>query len=153
MPVRPGASNMNRRNRRPRWSRSSWLPSRITVAEAYKAFLELPGGWGWVVAGIAVVSAAMTFAYSFRILYGAFAQQGTSTPPSGTAPQAQPGQGQSGQGMMGGIMGMMNMMGQMDPAQMSRVMENCNEMMEGMNRAPDGSGPSPSAPAPNPRRG
>ena len=44
----------------------------VSKEKAYKAFLELPGPWGWVVAGIAVVSAAMTFAYSFRILYGAF---------------------------------------------------------------------------------
>ncbi len=47
----------------------------------------------------------------FLAAQGAFAQQGTTTPPSGSAPQAQPGQGQSGQGMMGGMMGMMNMMG------------------------------------------
>ena len=97
--------------------------------------------------------AAAALVGGFLAAQGAFAQQGTSTPPSGTALQAQPGQGQSGQGMMGGIMGMMNMMGQMDPAQMSRMMDNCNKMMEGMNRAPDGSGPSPPAPAPNPRRG
>jgi len=44
----------------------------VSKEEAYSAFLELPGPWGWVVAGLAVVSAAMTFAYSFRILYGAF---------------------------------------------------------------------------------
>ncbi|MGJ7439808.1 hydrogen gas-evolving membrane-bound hydrogenase subunit E [Aquipuribacter sp. MA13-6] len=44
----------------------------VSKEEAYKAFLELPGPWGWVVAGIAVLSAAMTFAYSFRILHGAF---------------------------------------------------------------------------------
>ena len=76
----------------------------------------------------------------------AFAQQGTTAPPSGGAPQAQPGQG-----TMGGMMGMMNMMGQMDPAQMNRMMESCNKMMEGMNQAPGGSGPA--TPAPSQRRG
>ncbi len=93
--------------------------------------------------------AATVLVGGFLAAQGAFAQQGTTTPHSGSAPQAQPGQGQSGQGMMGG--GMMGMMGQMDPAQMNRMMENCNKMMEGMNRGPGGSGPA--APAPGPQRG
>ncbi|WP_380169447.1 hydrogen gas-evolving membrane-bound hydrogenase subunit E [Jannaschia sp. R86511] len=49
----------------------------VSKEEAYSAFLELPGSWGWVVAGVAVVSAATTFAYSFRILYGAFGGRNT----------------------------------------------------------------------------
>ena len=89
--------------------------------------------------------AAAALVGGFIAAPGAFAQQGATTPPSGSAPQTQ-----RGHGMMGGMMGMM---GQMDPAQMSRMMENCNKMMEGMNRAPGGSGHDPSAPAPNPRRG
>lgn len=86
----------------------------------------------------------------FLAVQGAFAQQGATTPPSGAAPQAQPGQG-----MMGGMMGMMNMMGQMDPAQMNRMMENCNKMMESMMGAPSGPPTSPpAAPAPSqPQRG
>lgn len=91
--------------------------------------------------------AAIALVGGFLAAQGAFAQQGSTTPPPGGAPQA--GQGQSGQGMMGG--GMMGMMGQMDPAQMNRMMENCNKMMEGMNRDPSGSGSA--APAPNQQRG
>lgn len=80
----------------------------------------------------------------FLAIQGAFAQQGATTPPPGSAPPAQPGQG-----MMGGMMGMMNMMGQMDPAQMNRMMGNCNAMMEGMMRPPSGPQTSPPA-APTP---
>lgn len=94
--------------------------------------------------------AATALVGGFLVAQGAFAQQGSTTPPSDGTPQAQPGQGQSGQGMMGGgMMGMMNMMGQMDPAQMNRMMENCNKMMEGMNQAPGGSAPA----APGQQRG
>lgn len=93
--------------------------------------------------------AATVLVGGFLVAQGAFAQQSTTTPPSGSAPQAKPDQGQSGQGMMGG--GMMGMMGQMDPAQMTRMMENCNKMMEGMNRGSGGSGHA--APAPGQQRG
>ena len=59
----------------------------------------------------------------------AFAQSGTPSPQSpGTMPMA----GDQG--------GMMNMMGQMDPnhmKQMSRMIENCNRMMESMMTAPE----------------
>jgi hypothetical protein len=44
-------------------------------------------------------------------------------------------------GMMGDRGGMMNMMGQMSPdhmKQMSRMVDNCNRMMESMNNAPTG---------------
>lgn len=46
----------------------------VSKEEAYYAFLELndPTWSGPLVAGIAVGSAALTFAYGFRILYGAF---------------------------------------------------------------------------------
>jgi hypothetical protein len=43
--------------------------------------------------------------------------------------------------MMGDRGGMMNMMGQMSPdhmKQMSRMVDNCNRMMESMNNAPTG---------------
>ena len=59
--------------------------------------------------------AAAALVGGFLATQGAFAQQGTTTPPSGSAPQAQPGQSQSGQGMMGGMMGKMNMMGHTAP--------------------------------------
>lgn len=49
------------------------------------------------------------------------------------APQHAPDQGMMGQG---GMMGHGGMMGQMGPAQMNRMMENCNRMMEGMQRSP-----------------
>ena len=59
----------------------------------------------------------------------AFAQGGTPSPQSpGTMPMA----GDQG--------GMMNMMGQMNPdqmRQMSRMIENCNRMMESMMTAPE----------------
>lgn len=45
----------------------------VSKEEAYYAFLELPGSWGWVVGAIVVASAAVTFAYSVRLLWGAFA--------------------------------------------------------------------------------
>ncbi len=45
----------------------------VSKEEAYYAFLQLPGGFGPLVAGFAILSAATTFAYSARILYGAFA--------------------------------------------------------------------------------
>ncbi len=44
----------------------------VSKEEAYKAWLELPGPLGGVVVGVAVISAAITFAYGFRLLYGAF---------------------------------------------------------------------------------
>jgi hypothetical protein len=46
----------------------------------------------------------------------------------------------SAKGMMGDHGGMMNMMGQMSPdhmKQMSRMVENCNRMMESMNHTPN----------------
>lgn len=45
----------------------------VSKEEGYYAFLDLPGSWGWVVGSVAVASAAVTFAYSFRLLWGAFA--------------------------------------------------------------------------------
>jgi multicomponent Na+:H+ antiporter subunit A len=45
----------------------------VSKEESYYAFLQAPGGWGPVVGGVAVLSAGVTFAYSARILYGAFA--------------------------------------------------------------------------------
>ncbi|GAA1163110.1 hydrogen gas-evolving membrane-bound hydrogenase subunit E [Nesterenkonia sandarakina] len=44
----------------------------VSKEEAYYAFLELPGVWGWVAGLTAVTSAAVTFAYGFRIWSGAF---------------------------------------------------------------------------------
>ncbi|HWX51112.1 MAG TPA: hypothetical protein VNZ61_23950 [Roseomonas sp.] len=95
------------------------------------------------------LSAAAALLGGVLVAQGVAAQQ-TTTPPSGAAPQAQPGQGQSGQGMMGGMGGMM---GQMDPAQMNRMMENCNKMMESMMQNRGGSGTAPSTPTPGQRRG
>ena len=46
------------------------------------------------------------------------------------------------QGMMGDHAGMMNMMGQMSPdhmKQMTAMIDNCNRMMERMNKSPTGS--------------
>jgi hypothetical protein len=46
------------------------------------------------------------------------------------------------QGMMGDHAGMMNMMGQMSPdhmKQMTAMIDNCNRMMESMNKSPTGS--------------
>jgi hypothetical protein len=51
-------------------------------------------------------------------------------------PSSQPPQAQ---GMMGDHGGMMNMMGQMGPdhmKQMTRMVDNCNRMMEGMSNVP-----------------
>jgi Spy/CpxP family protein refolding chaperone len=57
-----------------------------------------------------------------------FAEEGS---PSSPPPRAQ--------GMMGDHGGMMNMMGQMTPdqmRQMTRMVDNCNRMMESMSNAP-----------------
>jgi hypothetical protein len=58
------------------------------------------------------------------------------------AQEAQPPSQPSGtQRMMGDHAGMMNMMGQMSPdhmTQMTAMMENCNRMMENMNKSPTG---------------
>jgi hypothetical protein len=63
-----------------------------------------------------------------------------------TAPYAQeaepPSQPPGTQGMMGDHGGMMNMMGQISPdhmKQMTAMMENCNRMMESMNKSPTAS--------------
>ena len=56
-----------------------------------------------------------------------------------TAPSPQPPHTQD---TMGGHGGMMDMMGQMSPdqmKQMTRMVDNCNRMMESMNDAPAGS--------------
>lgn len=45
----------------------------VSKEEAYYAFLELPGMWGWIVSVVVVASAAVTFAYSVRLVWGAFA--------------------------------------------------------------------------------
>lgn len=45
----------------------------VSKEEGYYAFLELDGNWGWIIGAVAVASAAVTFAYSFRLLWGAFA--------------------------------------------------------------------------------
>lgn len=45
----------------------------VSKEESYYAFLDLPGTWGLVVGGVAVLSAAFTFAYSVRLVWGAFA--------------------------------------------------------------------------------
>lgn len=99
--------------------------------------------------------AAFTVAGGLALAPVVFAQ---GTPPSSTAPatQAPNGQGMTnGEGMMRG-QGMMNgegmmhghggMMGMM--SQMTRMMENCNRMMEGsnMNKAPGGGMGTPSTP-------
>jgi|LNAP01.1.fsa_nt_gb hypothetical protein len=55
-----------------------------------------------------------------------------------TKPSTQPRQTES---TMGDHRGMMNMMGQMSPEQMqqmTKMMENCNRMMESMSSAPTG---------------
>lgn len=67
----------------------------VSKEVGYYAFLELPGHWGWIVGAIAVASAAVTFAYSFRLLWGAFAgptqQRGLyDAAPSFLAPAAVP---------------------------------------------------------------
>jgi hypothetical protein len=46
------------------------------------------------------------------------------------ATPAEPGMGGPRGGTIGGMMEMMNMMGQADPQQMNRMVENCNRMME-----------------------
>lgn len=61
------------------------------------------------------------------------AQGNQAQTPQAPAPQQAPGQGMMGRD---GMMGHGGMMGQMDPAQMNRMMENCNRMMEGMQRSP-----------------
>jgi hypothetical protein len=58
------------------------------------------------------------------------------------AQEAQPPSQPPGtQRMMGDHAGMMNMMGQMSPDHMKQMtaMENCNRMMESMNKSPTGS--------------
>ncbi|MBC7292153.1 MAG: DUF4040 domain-containing protein [Actinotalea sp.] len=67
----------------------------VSKEESYYAFLQLPGGWGILVGVVAVLSAAMTFGYSARIVYGAFAgptvQEGLYEPrPSFLLPAALP---------------------------------------------------------------
>ncbi len=59
----------------------------------------------------------------------AYAQGDQAQAPQTPAPQQAP---VTGQGMMqgGGMMGKGGMMGQMDMAQMSKMMENCNRMMQ-----------------------
>ena len=58
------------------------------------------------------------------------------------AQEAQPpSQPPKAQGMMGDRGGMMNMMGQMNPdhmKQMTAMIDNCNRMMESVNKAPTG---------------
>ena len=76
-----------------------------------------------------------TFLAAVAILGGiavttAFAQE--------SVPSTQPPQSR---GMKGGHHGMMGMMGQMSPdqtKQMTRMIDNCNRMMEEMNHAPTG---------------
>ena len=63
----------------------------------------------------------------------ALAQASQAQTPQTPTQQRAPDQGMMGQG---GMMGHGGMMGQMDPAQMNRMMENCNRMMEGMQRSP-----------------
>jgi hypothetical protein len=79
---------------------------------------------------------------------GAYAQDRQNTPAQGGMPQGSQtdhdGMMQNGMKPQGGMMGMMNMMGQMDPAQMNRMMENCNKMMEStMQSPPSGTTPQP----------
>ena len=65
----------------------------------------------------------------------AFAQNGTASPPS---PGGMPMTGYQG--------GMMNMMAQMNPdqmKQMTRMVENCNRMMESMTTTPEKPGKAP----------
>jgi hypothetical protein len=67
----------------------------------------------------------------------AFAQNGT-LPSAASTPQAMPMTNDQG--------GMMNMMGQMGPdhmKQMSRMVENCNRMMESMTTTPEKPGTVP----------
>ncbi|MEO9188969.1 MAG: hypothetical protein ABI224_03050 [Acetobacteraceae bacterium] len=93
--------------------------------------------------------AAFTVAGGLALAPVVFAQ---GTPPSSTAPatQAPNGEGMmNGQGMMngGGMMhGQGGMMGMM--SQMTRMMENCNRMMEGsnMNLGPGGGMGTPPTP-------
>ena len=52
-----------------------------------------------------------------------------------------PSQSPGAQGMMGDRGGMMNMMGQMNPdhmKQMTAMIDNCNRMMESVNKSPTG---------------
>ena len=58
------------------------------------------------------------------------------------AQEAQPPSQPSAQGMMGDHAGMMSMMGQTSPddmKQMTAMIDNCNRMMESMNKSPTGS--------------
>jgi hypothetical protein len=67
--------------------------------------------------------------------FGSLAAATTAFAQSGTTPPQSPGT----MSMAGDQGGMMNMMGQMDPnhmKQMSRMVENCNRMMESMIAAP-----------------
>lgn len=57
------------------------------------------------------------------------AQGNQGQTPQAPAPQQAPTGNQ-------GMMGHGGMMGQMDPAQMNRMMEDCNRMMESMQRSP-----------------
>ena len=77
----------------------------------------------------------------------AFAQGGQAQAPQTPAPQQAP---MTGQGMMqgGGMMGKGGMMGRMDTAQMNKMMENCNKMMERAMQAPP-----PGSAAPQGNRG
>jgi len=83
----------------------------------------------------------VTVAGGLALTSGVFAQ---GTPPQPAPPAEQGGHGMmNGSGMMMGRGGMGTMMPMM--ARMTRMMENCNWMMEGWNgnRGPSGTGTSP----------
>jgi hypothetical protein len=80
--------------------------------------------------GAAVVAGALAIGLS------AYAQDQQNAPAQGAAPRDSHHGMMQGDGMGQGGMGMMKMMGQMDPAEMKRMMENCNKMMEGMQSPP-----------------
>ncbi|NED95808.1 DUF4040 domain-containing protein [Phytoactinopolyspora alkaliphila] len=78
----------------------------VSKEEAFDSLLDAPGAdWtGWLAAGTAVAAAGLTFAYGFRIFYGAFAgpttQRGLYEPrPSFLAPAAIP----AGLGLLFGL--------------------------------------------------
>ena len=90
--------------------------------------------------GVPLAAAAVLLATVLGV--GVSVAQGNQAPVTQAPAQQQaPDQGMMGRG---GMMGHGGMMGQMDPEQMNRMMENCNRMMEGMQRSP--SAPSDTQP-------
>ena len=78
----------------------------------------------------------LTRIFAATAVFGALATATAAFAQNGTSPSSSPG----AMSMTNDQGGMMNMMGQMDPdhmKQMTRMVENCNRMMESMMTAPE----------------